>query len=76
MRTFQPAAVIGAAMFACFTFAAAGTQAETAARDRSGVIEEIVVTSRRRDESAQDVPLSVTAFNAEAIEQLKPTTLR
>ncbi len=52
------------------------TNASAAERDTSGVIEEIVVTSRRRDESQQDVPLSVTAFNAEAIEQLKPTTLR
>lgn len=50
--------------------------AHAAQRDTSGVIEEVVVTSRRRDEGQQDVPLSVTAFNAEAIEQLKPTTLR
>ncbi|MEM7019853.1 MAG: TonB-dependent receptor [Pseudomonadota bacterium] len=42
----------------------------------NSLIEEIVVTSRRRSESQQDVPLSVTAFNEEAIEQLKPTTLR
>lgn len=33
-----------------------------AARDTSGVIEEIVVTSRRRNESQQDVPASVTAL--------------
>ncbi|MDA0979130.1 MAG: TonB-dependent receptor [Proteobacteria bacterium] len=39
-------------------------------------MEEVVVTSRRRDESQQDVPLSVTAFGTEAIEQLKPQTLR
>ena len=44
--------------------------------DNSGVIEEVVVTSRRRAESQQDVPLSVTAFGAEAIDQLKPRTLR
>ena len=42
----------------------------------SQVMEEIVVTSRRKDESVQDVPLSVTAFGQEAIEQLKPVTLR
>ena len=42
--------------------------AEEEARD----LEEVVVTSRRRDESQQDVPLSVTAFNSERIEQLKP----
>ena len=32
------------------------------------VIEEIVVTARKREESLQDVPLSVTAFDANAIE--------
>ncbi len=47
-----------------------------AERDASGLIEEIVVTSRRRQESQQDVPLSVTAFGAEQIEQIKPQTLR
>ena len=52
-------------------------QAEDAVvRDDSGIIEEVVVTSRRRNESQQDVPASVTAFGAEAIEALKPTTLR
>ncbi|MFK7916105.1 MAG: TonB-dependent receptor [Pseudomonadales bacterium] len=50
--------------------------AQAAEIDRSGVIEEVIVTSRRRDESQQDVPLSVTAFGTEAIERLKPTTLR
>ena len=45
-------------------------------QDASGLIEEVVVTSRRRQESQQDVPLSVTAFGAEQIEQLKPQTLR
>ena len=44
--------------------------------DESGLIEEIVVTSRRRQESQQDVPLSVTAFSGEQIERLKPQTLR
>ena len=40
------------------------------------VIEEIIVTSRRRDESVQDVPISVTAFGAEQIAQLRPESLR
>ncbi len=39
-------------------------------------MEEIVVTSRRKDESVQDVPLSVTVFGEEQIKQLKPATLR
>jgi iron complex outermembrane receptor protein len=46
------------------------------AQSGSGVIEEIVVTSRRRAESQQDVPLAVTAFNADDIEQINPDTLR
>ncbi|MEC8819942.1 MAG: Plug domain-containing protein, partial [Pseudomonadota bacterium] len=46
------------------------------AEESSSEMEEVVVTSRRRDESAQDVPLSVTAFGSERIDQLKPTTLR
>jgi iron complex outermembrane receptor protein len=46
------------------------------AAETARTMEEVVVTSRRKDESVQDVPLSVTAFGEEAIEQLKPTTLR
>ena len=45
------------------------------AEETSRTMEEVVVTSRRRDESQQDVPLSVTAWGAEAIERVKPTTL-
>ena len=50
--------------------------AVAAESDDSGFIEEIVVTSRRRQESQQDVPLSVTAFGTEQIERIKPQTLR
>ncbi len=64
-----------AGSFVAFLAPTQQAQAQTA-RDNSGVIEEIVVTSRRRSESQQDVPASVTAFSEEAIEQLKPTTLR
>jgi iron complex outermembrane recepter protein len=32
-------------------------------------LEEITVTARRREESLQEIPLSVTAFNAEAVER-------
>lgn len=46
------------------------------AEETSRTMEEVVVTSRRRDESQQDVPLSVTAWGAEGIERVKPTTLR
>ena len=56
---------------------ASGAIAEDSAGDGAiGLIEEIVVTSRRRDESVQDVPLSVTALGAEELKRLQPTTLR
>lgn len=35
---------------------------------QQAVLEEIVVTARRRDESFQDVPVTITAFNADDIE--------
>ena len=59
-----------------FTLAVHAPFGVAAEQDASGLIEEIVVTSRRRQESQQDVPLSVTAFGAEQIEQIKPQTLR
>ena len=43
--------------------------AQTAAADDVGV-EEVVVTARRREESLQDVPVAVSAFSAERLEQL------
>ena len=46
-----------------------------AAQERRGsasiLLEEIIVTARKREESAQEVPLAITAFNAEQIESLK-----
>lgn len=54
--------LLGAAFVSALTAAAA--QAAT------GPTQEIVVTARRVEESLQDVPLSVTPFTAEQIEQL------
>ncbi|MCH8250480.1 MAG: TonB-dependent receptor plug domain-containing protein, partial [Proteobacteria bacterium] len=45
------------------------------AQERRGsaniLLEEIIVTARKREENAQEVPLAITAFNAEQIESLK-----
>ena len=48
------------------TVGTAGAYAQGA--EEAVAIEEIVVTARKREESLQDVPLSVTAFNESAIE--------
>jgi len=37
----------------------------------SALLEEVVVTARKRDEGAQEVPLSISAFNSEQIAALK-----
>ncbi len=39
------------------------------AQDEEGLLEEITVTARRRDESLLDIPLTVSAFSADAIEK-------
>ncbi|MEM8984385.1 MAG: Plug domain-containing protein, partial [Pseudomonadota bacterium] len=44
-----------------------GVQAQTASDASVGRLEEIVVTARRRDETALEAPLAVTVFNAEMI---------
>ncbi|MCI4592328.1 TonB-dependent receptor [Sphingobium sp. BYY-5] len=46
-----------------------GTYAQTAAPQASDPGDQIVVTARRREESAQTVPVSVTAFNAEMLRE-------
>ena len=35
-----------------------------------GILEEIVVTAQKREQNLQDVPIAITAFSGEAIEQL------
>ena len=41
--------------------------------DSIAVLEEIIVTAQRREESLQNIPFSVTTFNAEALERLDIT---
>ncbi len=40
------------------------------------VVEEIIVTSRRVEESQQEIPVSVTAFTPDDVAQIAPRTLR
>ena len=45
------------------------------AQDAPGGFEEIVVTARKRVESAQDVPVSIATFSGELLAQLNQATL-
>ena len=63
MRKLTPLGVVAAWSALAGSFVMTPIAAAVAAeRDSSGVIEEIIVTSRRTEESLQDVPVSVTAF--------------
>ena len=56
------------ALLAC----AAGAPPSALAQDSDAdslALDEVVVTARKREESLQDVPLSITAFSAESLEQ-------
>ncbi len=55
---------------------AAPAPAAAPAEAAPGGVEEIIVTSRFREESIQDVPLAVQQFGQEAIESIAPNTLR
>ncbi len=54
---------------------AAAQQAEAPEASEQGGLTEIVVTARRREESLQDVPVSVTALSAAQIQKYDMTSL-
>lgn len=56
---------------------AAGTMlgADAVHAASGAVIEELVVTARKREESVQDVPVSIQAFDSQAIERYNATNL-
>jgi outer membrane receptor protein involved in Fe transport len=54
---------------------AAGPARAAESVERGGQLQEIVVTARKTAESLQKVPITVTAFNSEALEAIAPKTL-
>ena len=71
-RAFKlnPVSLIVATVAASVTVPSALAQ-EIPSRSRSVLLEEVVVTARKRDESMQDVPVAVTAYGADQIDTLK-----
>jgi len=66
IRSVQACAAAAAAM--CAVPAVLAQEAPARTGVTAGGLEEITVTARRREESLQDVPIAVTAFSADRIE--------
>ena len=65
---------LSAAVAAVIGMALPATQAaaqESGARGSSALLEEVIVTARKREEGSQDVPMSISAFNSNQIDALK-----
>jgi len=71
------AAILGAATFPASARAqvAANGDPPTSPTAGENQVEEIIVTARKRSESLQDAPVSVTAFSAEALERTGSTDI-
>jgi len=71
---FLHIAVIGLAL-ACFGYSS-GALAQSdlrATETNDNVIDEIVVTARRREENIQDIPISIVAFTAQELQEFRIT---
>lgn len=75
MRKITVPALLGSVMAAALIAPAAMAQEDTAPQASQGGIGDIVVTARRREESLQDVPVSVTALTAAQIQKYDMTSL-
>jgi iron complex outermembrane receptor protein len=67
------ATVLVAAAAAAAPAVPAQAQTTTSPTARGGLLEEIVVTAQRREEKIQDVPIAVTALNADQLTRLNVT---
>lgn len=55
---------------AAFTSVASAQSDDVASATRTAVLEHVVVTAQRREESSQEVPMSVIALNMDALEKM------
>ena len=77
VHTIRPVALASVvAVLAFFDFSSTGVAQETASDRQSNVIDEIIVTARRREESLWSVPGSVSAFSERQLRDLQATDMR
>ena len=69
-RTLAFWTIAGLATGAGGAFAQTAPEAAPASTD-SGALQEVVVTAERRSENVQNVPIAITAFTAESLQQRK-----
>ena len=55
---------------------AAPARAQSAQAETAVTVGDVVVTAQRREQSLQDVPIAITAFNAEALERTAATGIQ
>jgi iron complex outermembrane recepter protein len=73
-RALLRATALTSTIYLSFWAASAFAQSVAEAPEvASNVLEEVVVTARRREESIQSVPISISAFNTTQVEQLAIT---
>jgi iron complex outermembrane receptor protein len=68
-------ALSAAALFSAVPAVAQQAPSSTAPAASSGVLEEVLVTARRREETLQSVPIAVSAFSADELRQLQAEDL-
>jgi outer membrane receptor protein involved in Fe transport len=76
--TIREATPFAIAALVSLAASGAGTtpaRAQDAAEGAGPVLEEVVVTTRRREENLQDVPAAVSAFSADQLRELAITNL-
>jgi outer membrane receptor protein involved in Fe transport len=66
--SYAVAAILGSASSGAMAAAPAGDEVS------ANALEEVTVTAQRRNESIQNVPISMQAFTAETLQQLNVTT--
>ena len=75
IRETTPFAIAALVSLAASGAVTTPARAQNATEGTGSVLEEVVVTTRRREENLQDVPAAVSAFSADQLRELAITNL-